>query len=61
MTTETASPYHTVDELCARFRVSRPTVEGWIRDGRLRAIKLGRGVRIANEELRRFEADLPAA
>lgn len=61
MSTSTEVTYHTVDELCHRFRVSRPTVEAWIRRGHLHAVKLGRSVRIADDELRRFEQGLPAA
>ena len=36
---------YTVRELCAMLRLSRPTVRGLIRDGALRAIRVGRNGR----------------
>lgn len=46
--------YQTVREVADRLKVSEATVRGWIRDGALRAIEIGKGWRIADNDLGRF-------
>ncbi len=44
----------TTDEVINILRISRPTILKYIHDGRLRAIKAGRGWRVLQSELYRF-------
>jgi excisionase family DNA binding protein len=46
--------YQTVKEVADRLKVSEATVRGWIRDGELRAIEIGKGWRIADSDLDAF-------
>lgn len=46
--------YQTVKEVADRLRVSEATVRGWIKDGELRAIEVGKGWRIADSDLDAF-------
>ncbi len=46
--------YQTVKELADRLKVSEATVRGWIKDGELRAIEIGKGWRIADSDLKTF-------
>ena len=46
----------TVQELEADSRISRYTWRAWIRQGRLPVLRLGRRVRVAEEDYRRFLA-----
>ena len=46
--------YQTVKEVADRLKVGEATVRGWIRDGSLRAIELGKGWRIADSDLDAF-------
>ena len=46
--------YQTVRELADRLKVSEATVRGWIKDGDLRAIDIGKGWRIADSDLETF-------
>ncbi len=54
-------PVLTTDEAIEYLRISRPTFIKYIRLGRIRAIKAGRGWRVLQSELNRFlkgEADI---
>jgi excisionase family DNA binding protein len=46
--------YQTVKEVADRLKVSEATVRGWIKDGELRAIEVGKGWRIADSDLTSF-------
>lgn len=46
--------YQTVKEIGDRLEVSEATVRGWIKDGALRAIDIGKGWRIADRDLDDF-------
>lgn len=46
--------YQTVKEVGDRLEVSEATVRGWIKDGALRAIDIGKGWRIADRDLEDF-------
>lgn len=39
--------YQTVQEVAARLKVGEATLRGWIKEGELRAVELGKGWRIA--------------
>lgn len=45
---------YTVKEISDHFQVSRQAVYDWIKDGKLRAIRLGERVRIPDSALRAF-------
>lgn len=47
-------PLMTVHETAAQLRVKESTIRGWIRTGKLRAIKFGREWRVAVIDLERF-------
>lgn len=47
--------WFTIAEISDLYTVHRNTVRAWIKDGRLRAHKLGRVVRIRADDLDRFE------
>lgn len=56
--------YQTVKEVADRLQVSEATVRGWIKQGGLRAIEIGKGWRIADSDLHAFldgHATRPAA
>ncbi len=46
--------YQTVQELADRLEVAEATVRQWIKNGKLRAIDIGKGWRIADIDLERF-------
>src|SRR5215213_1359121 len=46
--------YLTPDEVASRLQVSRQVVYNWINDGRLRAVKAGRTLRIPHHALEAF-------
>ncbi len=46
--------YLTVAEVAQRLKVTRQAVYNWIKDGRLRAVKVGTSVRIPLEAVRAF-------
>ena len=46
---------HTCEEVAEMYRVKISTVWGWIRDGKLKAYKIGRIYRIPKESLAEFE------
>lgn len=46
--------YQTVKEVGDRLEVSEATVRGWIKNGALRAIDIGKGWRIADRDLEDF-------
>jgi excisionase family DNA binding protein len=48
--------HHTVPELAERWQVSTRTVRRLIESGKLRAIRIGGQLRIADDVLQRFEA-----
>lgn len=47
----------TVEDLERESKVSRHTWRAWIREGRLPVLRLGRRVRVAEEDFRRFLAE----
>lgn len=47
-------PYLTVLDLEADSKISRHTWRAWIREGRIPAMRLGRRLRIAEEDYRTF-------
>jgi excisionase family DNA binding protein len=56
------SPVYTVTELCKRWKCDRHSILDAIREGRLRAFKIGkRAYRIALPEVLRYELVLQAA
>ena len=52
--TDDAPAALTIAEACARFRLSRRTLTSAISDGRLRAARFGRAVRLDVADLRAF-------
>lgn len=46
--------YQSVHDVAERLKVHEATVRGWIKDGQLRAIDIGKGWRIADSDLARF-------
>src|ERR671913_532785 len=51
--------YLTPDEVASRLQVSRQVVYNWINDGRLRAVKAGRTLRIPHFALDAFLQPVP--
>jgi excisionase family DNA binding protein len=47
--------YHTIAELAERWRTSERTVRRLISNGKLRAVRIGSQLRVADEVLQRFE------
>jgi len=45
---------YTVKEISEHFRVSRQAVYDWIKEGKLKAIRLGERVRVPDSALRSF-------
>jgi putative molybdopterin biosynthesis protein len=45
---------YTVQEIAKHFRISRQSVYDWIKDGKLRAIRIGERVRVPESALREF-------
>jgi excisionase family DNA binding protein len=56
-TSSTASGrrYHTIADLAERWRVSERTVRRLIDGGKLRALRIGNQLRVADDVVRRFE------
>lgn len=46
----------TCAEIAARYSVKIATVWGWIRNGRMPAVKVGKAYLVRQEDLQRFEA-----
>lgn len=46
--------YYTPQEIAQTFKVKKSTVYFWIREGKLKAIKMGNLVRIPEKALREF-------
>lgn len=46
--------YYTPQEIADTFKVKKSTVYFWIREGKLRAIKMGNLVRVPEKALREF-------
>lgn len=44
----------TIKETAAIFRVHERTIRNWIRDGKIRAVKIKGTIRIADEEVERL-------
>ncbi|RQS28422.1 DNA-binding protein [Burkholderia sp. Bp8992] len=53
--------FHTVEDTAARLRVHPKTVLRFIRDGKLRATRVGRAYRILDTDLAAFAPTTPAA
>lgn len=52
MTTITApEPVYTVAEFAAALRISKSSAHNWVREGKVRAIRIGRTVRITQSAL----------
>ncbi len=49
------SKYYTCEEIAERYRVKTATVWGWIRNGRLSAIRIGGLYRVTEDAMRQFE------
>jgi excisionase family DNA binding protein len=47
--------HHTVADLAERWQVSERTVRRLIENGKLRAMRIGNQLRVADDALRRFE------
>lgn len=47
--------YYTCEEIAERYRVKTATVWGWIRNGRLSAIRIGGLYRVTEDAMRQFE------
>lgn len=45
----------TKKEICEIFKVSIGTVNNWIKSGKIKAVKIGRAVRIQDEEVERLK------
>ena len=43
-----------VSQIAAELQVTPPCVYGWVKQGKLQAIRLGKLVRVEREELNRF-------
>ena len=54
VTRELQIMYYTVEEVAKTLRVSPPTVRKLIREGQLKAVRVGVQIRIQKEELDRF-------
>ncbi len=54
MATTELDPPLTSDEAIEFLRISKPTFLKYIREGRIRAVKAGKGWRILQSELNRF-------
>ena len=50
------SEMYTCKEVAERYKVKTLTVWGWIRQGKMSAIKLGRDYRISSDDIQKFEA-----
>lgn len=46
--------FYTIREVAETLKISGKTVRAWIKAGKIRAVKLGRLVRISAAELQRF-------
>jgi excisionase family DNA binding protein len=49
--------HYTVADLKRRFGAHEVTIRRWIREGRIKPLRLGRLVRISAAEVERFERD----
>lgn len=47
--------FYTCEEVAEMYRVKVTTVWAWVRDGKLRAVKIGKVYRIEKEALEEFE------
>lgn len=47
--------YYTCEEIADRYRVKTATVWGWIRNGKLLAIRIGGLYRVTEDAMRQFE------
>lgn len=45
----------TKSDVCKIFKVSLGTVNNWIKEGKIKAVKIGRSVRISEEEIDRLK------
>ena len=52
-----SKPMHTVHEIADLLKMRESTVRAWIRDGDLRAIKMGRDWRVSVKDLEAFMDD----
>lgn len=52
---------YTTKELAQRLRLSDQTIRRWVTQGKLKAIKAGRNLRIPESEVKRMLEDQPAS
>jgi excisionase family DNA binding protein len=52
--------FHTPSELCARWKVTGMTLRRWRKQGKIKALYIGRQVRFAAAEIERFELEAQA-
>lgn len=45
----------TKNDVCEIFKVSLGTVNNWIKQGKIKVVKIGRSVRISEEEIERLK------
>lgn len=45
----------TKNDVCEIFKVSLSTVNNWIRDGKIKVVKIGRCIRIPDDEIERMK------
>jgi excisionase family DNA binding protein len=50
----TEKPLYKINEICALFNISRTTVHEWVKDGRLRKIKIKSRVFFLNTDIRKI-------
>jgi excisionase family DNA binding protein len=53
------SPFYTTQEVAQLLKVDQTTVQGWIRDGRLRGVRFGRLWRVRSADLAAFGEEPP--
>jgi excisionase family DNA binding protein len=55
-----AEQYHTVEQIATMLQVVPDTVYRWIKEGKLKAVKAGRAVRVSDSALQEFLKPAPA-
>lgn len=49
--------YITVKELCERLNVTKVTVSHWIKQGKIKYLKIGKAVRIPTSQFKQMEGN----
>lgn len=55
--TQAGPRHYTVAEIASRFKAHPVTCRRWVREGRIKALRLGRLIRITAAEVERFEKE----